>query len=74
MAAPIPTPSRPLVRRAALVAAAAAVVVVSVLAAGPGASAAGPKVTVSPNVDVSDKRARREVDGRIGLAHPSVAA
>jgi oligopeptide/dipeptide ABC transporter ATP-binding protein len=25
-------------------------------------------------LDVSDKRARREVDGRIGLAHPSVAA
>jgi hypothetical protein len=54
MAHPIPSPGRPLARRAALVAA-AAVVLVAVLAAGPGASAAGPTVTVSPNVDVSDK-------------------
>jgi len=63
MAAPIPDRpsgrSRPLrrrlARRMAAVAVAGAAVLISVLVAGPGASAAGPGVTVSPNVDVSLK-------------------
>jgi len=47
---------RTLVRRAALVTATALAVVVPALASSPGASAAGPGVTVTPNVDVSLKR------------------
>jgi hypothetical protein len=57
MAAPIPPRAlRPAVRRMSAVAALGAVMLVAVLAAGPGASAAGPGVVVGPNVDVSHKR------------------
>ncbi len=56
MTPPIPARHRPRARRLALVAAGAVVTVTAVLAAGPGANASGPQVSVRPNVDVSNKR------------------
>jgi len=64
MAAPTPhrtaSPARRrFARRTAAVAVAGAAVLISVMAGGPGASAAGPGVTVGPNVDVSLKQIGR---------------